>query len=72
MNGPCTFARYVVPGSESNVTIKRGYGQTAQEWLDQLIKWGYTPIVFNSRFKLAVNRKLLKAGCPAAEPVPPQ
>ena len=60
VTGPCMFARYVVPGSESNVTIKRRYGNTTQEWLDQLIRWGYTPIVFNSRFKLVVKRDLLR------------
>jgi len=60
VTGPCTFARYVAPGSETNVTIKKHYGNTTQEWLDQLIKWGYTPIVFNRQFKLVVNRELLK------------
>ena len=59
VSGPCTFASYVLPGSETNVTIKKGRGQATQEWLDQLIEWGYTPIVFNSRFKLVVKRELL-------------
>lgn len=59
VSGPCTFARYVVPGSETNVTVKRTYGNTTQEWLDQLIRWGYTPIVFNDGFKLHVKRELL-------------
>jgi len=59
VTGACTFARYVVPDSETNVTIKRGRGNTSQEWLDQLIRWGYTPIVFNDQFKLEVKRELL-------------
>ena len=31
-----------------------------QERLDQLIRWGYTPAVFNHRANLKVSRELLR------------
>lgn len=59
VSGPCTFARYLIPGSESNVTVKRGYGRTDQAWVDQLIEWGYVPIVFNDSFNFSIRNEVL-------------
>ncbi|MBT3374676.1 MAG: hypothetical protein HN742_16180 [Lentisphaerae bacterium] len=41
------------------MTIKRRYGATTQERLDQLIRWGCAPIVFNDGLGLEVKRELL-------------
>jgi len=52
ISGPPTFADYVAPGNESHAAMKRERGSLEQSRLDQHIRWGYVPIVFNQLPKI--------------------
>lgn len=52
VTGPNVFAQYIAPGSIAHSVMKRGrlgkkeLGLNWQERFDQLIEWGYVPMVF--------------------------
>lgn len=61
IHGPNEFAEFILPGQETNAVMTVGFAEMTQERLDQLLKWGYIPMVFaNAGAPLKIDRELIR------------